>query len=74
MDIGSGTGYPSADLSNFSPHVFTVDGIECNSMEGFLQSLKFQDPEMQKHVCTLVRKKAKFKGENKKWWKTQTLY
>ena len=44
MDIGSGTGYPSANLSNFSPHVFTVDGIECNSMEGFL---KFQDTEMQ---------------------------
>ena len=74
MDIGSGTGYPSANLSNFSPHVFTVDGIECNSMEGFLQSLKFQDPEMQKHVCTLVGKKAKFKCKNKKWWKTQTLY
>ena len=74
MDIGSGTGYPSANLSNFSPHVFTVDGIECNSMEGFLQSLKFQDPEMQKHVCTLVGKKAKFKGKKKKWWKTQTLY
>lgn len=74
MDIGSGTGYPSANLSNFSPHVFTIDGIECNSMEGFLQSLKFQDPEMQKHVCTLVGKKAKFKGKKKKWWKTQTLY
>ena len=74
MDIGSGTGYPSANLSNFSPHVFTMDGIECNSMEGFLQSLKFQDPEMQKHVCTLVGKKAKFKGKKKKWWKTQTLY
>ena len=74
MDIGSGTGYPSANLSNFSPHVFTVDGIECNSMEGFLQSLKFQDPEMQKHVCTLVGKKAKFKGKKKKWWKNQTLY
>lgn len=74
MDIGSGTGYPSANLSNFSPHVFTVDGIECNSMEGFLQSLKFQDPEMQKHVCTLVGKKAKFKGKKKKWFKTQTLY
>ena len=73
MDIGSGTGYPSANLSNFSPHMFTVDGIECNSMEGFLQSLKFQDPEMQKHVCTLVGKKAKFKGKKKKWWKTQTL-
>ena len=69
MDIGSGTGYPSAALSNFSPHSFVIDGVECASMEGFLQSLKFQDPEMQKHVCTLVGK-----GKKKKWWKTQTLY
>lgn len=74
MDIGSGSGYPSSNLSNFSPHGFVVDGVECASMEGFLQSLKFQDPEMQKHVCTLVGKTAKFKGKKKKWWKTQTLY
>ncbi len=58
MDIGSGTGYPSASLSNFAPHAFVIDGVECASMEGFLQSLKFQDPEMQKHVCTLVDKKS----------------
>ena len=74
MDIGSGSGYPSSNLSNFSPHGFVIDGVECASMEGFLQSLKFQDPEMQKHVCTLVGKAAKFKGKKKKWWKTQTLY
>jgi len=74
MDIGSGSGYPSSNLSNFSPHGFVVDGVECASMEGFLQSLKVQDPEMQKYVCTLVGKAAKFKGEKKKWWKTQTLY
>lgn len=74
MDIGSGSGYPSSNLSNFSPHGFVLDGVECASMEGFLQSLKFQDPEMQKHVCTLVGKAAKFKGKKKKWWKTQTLY
>lgn len=41
MDIGSGTGYPSAALSNFAPHSFVIDGVECASMEGFLQSLKF---------------------------------
>ena len=29
---------------------------------------------MQKHVCTLVGRKAKFKGKRKKWFKTQTLY
>lgn len=43
-------------------------------MEGFLQSLKFQNPEMQKYVCSLVGKAAKFKGKNKKWQKTQILY
>lgn len=74
MDIGSGTGYPSSALSNFAPHSFVFDGVKCASMEGFLQSLKFQDPEMQKHVCTLVGRKAKFKGKRKKWFKTQTLY
>lgn len=74
MDIGSGSGFPSSSLSNFSPHPFVIDGVECNSMEGFLQSLKFKDAEMQKHVCTLVGKSAKFKGKKKKWWKTQTLW
>lgn len=74
MDIGSGTGYPSAALSNFAPHPFIFDGVECNSMEGLLQSFKFSNPEMQKEVCKLVGKQAKFKGKKKKWFKTQTLY
>ena len=74
MDIGSGTGFPSASLSNFAPHTFVIDGIECASMEGFLQSLKFSNPEMQKEVCKLVGKAAKFKGKKKKWWRTQTLF
>ena len=74
MDIGSGTGFPSASLSNFAPHTFVIDGVECASMEGFLQSLKFSNPEMQKEVCKLVGKAAKFKGKKKKWWKTQTLF
>ncbi|AUS01952.1 hypothetical protein NVP3058O_034 [Vibrio phage 3.058.O._10N.286.46.B8] len=74
MDIGSGNGYPSAALSNFAPHKFEIDGVICNSMEGFLQSLKFSNPEMQEHVCTLVGKKAKFKGKKKKWYREQTLW
>lgn len=74
MDIGSGNGYPSSALSNFAPHPFVIDGIECNSMEGFLQSLKFKSPEMQKEVCKLVGKKAKFKGKHKDWYRTQTLW
>lgn len=74
MDIGSGSGFPSASLSNFAPHPFIIDGIQCNSMEGFLQSLKFKDIEMQRQVCLLVGKAAKFKGKKKKWWRTQTLH
>ena len=74
MDIGSGSGYPAAALSNFAPHPFIIDGVSCNSMEGFLQSLKYKDPDMQKQVCLLVGKAAKFKGKKKKWWREQLLY
>lgn len=74
MDIGSGAGFPAGALSNFAPHPFVLDGVQCASMEGFLQSLKFSNPDMQKHVCTLVGKAAKFKGKKKKWWKTGKLF
>lgn len=74
MDIGSGNGYPSSALSNFAPHPFILDGIECSSMEGFLQSLKFSNLEMQRYVCGLVGKAAKFKGKSKTWWKRQILH
>ena len=74
MDIGSNNSYPSNALSNFSPHRFILDGVECNSMEGFLQSLKFKDIETQKYVCSLVGLQAKYKGKHKKWWQTQILY
>lgn len=74
MDIGSGHGYPADALSNFAPHPFVLDGIECNSMEGFLQSLKFSNPDMQREVCKLVGRAAKFKGKNKNWYVKQVLY
>ena len=74
MDIGSKCGYPNGTLSNFTPHPFVIDGVECASMEGFLQSLKFSSIEMQEYVCTLVGIKAKNKGRGKNWYRTQTLY
>jgi len=74
MDIGSGNSYPSNSLSNFAPHPFEIDGVKCNSMEGFLQSLKFESKEMQEYVCTLVGYAAKKKGRNKNWKQSQTLY
>ncbi len=43
-------------------------------MEGLLQSFKYESPDMQEYVCTLVGFKAKKKGYNKNWWTKQTLY
>ncbi len=74
MDIGSGNAYPANALSNFAPHPFELDGIKINSMEGFLQSLKFKSIEMQEYVCTLVGYAAKRKGRNKNWQESQVLY
>ncbi len=74
MDIGAGKSYPSNKVTNFAPHQFIFEDIKCSSMEGFLQSLKFSNPDMQAHICTLVGIGAKHKGRNKKWWRTQTLY
>lgn len=74
MDIGAKSGYPSSALSNFAGHRFTIDGVECYSMEGFLQSLKFKEPDIQDSVCKLIGLKAKFRGKPKKWYRTQTLY
>lgn len=74
MDVGSKHGYPASALSNFSPHKFTLDGIVCHSMEGFLQSLKFPTLEMQVEVCKLVGFAAKRKGANKNWKESQILH
>ena len=74
MDVGSRNAYPANALSNFSPHPFEIDGVQCASMEGFLQSLKFKDVNIQIEVCKLVGIKAKNKGRNKKWYETQTLW
>ena len=76
MDIASKKGYPSSTLSNFAPHPFIIDDIECNSMEGFLQSLKFDKPHIQKEVCKLVGLKAKYRGKsrNKAWKSVQKLW
>ncbi len=76
MNIGSGSGYPASALSNFAPHPFVFYGIEINSMEGLLQSFKFDKIHIQKEVCKLVGKAAKFRGKkrNKAWKKKQTLW
>ncbi|MFZ5424876.1 MAG: hypothetical protein ACOZAO_03670 [Patescibacteria group bacterium] len=72
MDIGSGRGWPSSALSNFAPHPFTFDGIECASMEGLLQAFKSDKIHIQREICKLVGRKAKNRGKNRnKRWKSQ---
>ena len=74
MDVGSKRGYPASALSNFSPHPFEIDGVYCASMEGFLQSTKFKNPDMQAEVCKLVGFAAKKRGSKKNWQRNQILH
>lgn len=76
MDIGAGRGYPSSSLSNFHPRHFVFDGVECSSIEGLLQSFKFDKPHIQTEVCKLVGLTAKRRGQkrNKAWKRIQKLW
>ena len=76
MNIGSKSGYPASSLSNFSPHPFVFDGVECASMEGLLQSFKFDKTHIQIEVCKLVGIRAKRRGQkrNKAWKRGQKLW
>lgn len=82
MDIGSREGFPAGDLSNFSPFTFFFDGVQCDSMEGLLQSLKTSEIQIQLEICKLVginakkrgRKFDKFwKNDQKLWWLGQVF-
>jgi hypothetical protein len=76
MDIGGNNSGVAGRLSNFTARKFIFDGVECNSMEGLLQSFKFENIEIQIHVCTLIGIKAKRRGQkrNKAWKTKQTLW
>lgn len=79
LDIRSNGLYPSNVLSNMYGNGFRFDGVECGSMEGFLQSLKRQDVDVQKYVCGLGGGMAKNKSisswqtDQKVWWKGQSM-
>ncbi|NQT49376.1 hypothetical protein HQ571_01630 [Candidatus Kuenenbacteria bacterium] len=76
MKIDSKSGLSSEAPSNFLPHTFVFDGVECASMEGLLQSFKFDNEQVQIEVCKLVDTAAKFRGKkrNKAWKREQTLW
>lgn len=72
IDIHSGFRYPSGALSNFVNYPFEFYGHRVESMEGFLQGLRYQCPEEQKSVWLLIGMDAKKKSNRK--IKNHTLY
>ena len=78
IDIHSRGEYPSCALSNFANYEFSVDGVPCGSMEGFLQSLKFKSAFKQRKICLLYGSQAKNSTKHSlaqlRWRLTKTLY
>ncbi|MGD1527012.1 hypothetical protein [Vibrio harveyi] len=74
IDVGSNSNEAGELLSNFSPFDFVFDDVHCASMEGLIQSFKFDCPERQKQICSFVGLKAKRKGQRRKWHLTKQLY
>lgn len=75
IDIYSKSPGAAGELSNFAAHSFTFEGVECASMEGFLQSLKYLCPKKQREVCLLSGGEAKAAGAKKLRWKlTRSVY
>lgn len=42
----------TAPLSNLFPHAFEIDGFKCQSMESFIQSLREENCQLQKSICS----------------------
>ncbi|MGE3832187.1 MAG: GNAT family N-acetyltransferase [Parvibaculaceae bacterium] len=74
LDIWSKGEYPSNVLSNFGQHPFTIDGVAVQSMEAFLQSLTFADPDRQREVWSYPPAHAKSAGGKQNWKKDMTLH
>jgi predicted NAD-dependent protein-ADP-ribosyltransferase YbiA (DUF1768 family) len=76
MNIKGDQPWPAGALSNFAGHHFVFDGVECASMEGLLQSFKFDKFHIQREVCKLVGLGAKKRGaaRNKAWQREQKLW
>lgn len=75
LDIRSNGAYPSNVLSNLCSNGFLFDGILCGSMEGFLQSLKYQNKDKQRQICSMkggnARKRSVTSWQTDQiiWWK-----
>ena len=79
VDIWSKSPYPADVLSNLHSNGFRFDGTICGSMEGFLQSLKHQNPNKQRQICSMKGRKAKnmsasdWQTDQIVWWKGKAI-
>lgn len=75
LDIWSKSPYPANVLSNLCSNGFRFEGVLCGSMEGFLQSLKYQNIDKQRQICSMKGKNAKnmtsthWQTDQTVWWK-----
>lgn len=69
FDLGWKNGGLGRSLSNFYPYPFIMDGVECGSMEGWFQSIKFSDPDEQSAVATLTGYDAYKIGQSANNWR-----
>lgn len=56
------------ELSNFTSNSFEFDGTHIESMEGFLQGLKFKNLKKQHKLFSLSEHKAKKAGQRNFYW------
>ena len=83
INIISTAAGPEAILSNFAPTPFLLDGVECASVEGFIQGLKEPKPDRQRRICLrhgFEAKRASSRKRNKKlresgvvWWQENAI-
>ena len=79
VDIWSKSEYPADVLSNLCSNGFRFDGMVCESMEGFLQSLKQKDKDRQRQICQMKGKNAKkmtstgWQTNQIVWWKGNAI-
>lgn len=71
LNIHSKGEYPSKVLSNCYSHHFTFEGCTFECMEGFFQSLKFQNEKEKKAFSKIDGRSSKLAGTNKKY---ESLY
>jgi hypothetical protein len=77
INIVSTADGPVALMSNFAYTPFMLDGLECASVEGFIQGLKCENPDKQARICARHGYEAKRAGtreRNRHVLQTQTVW